>query len=122
MWLEGRRIAIVEDDPLMGESLVQSLSPLGGEIVPDVGIGRGAVGDSLCHRLDRLTVVPGEEGAAEEAVRIAPAGTQHGARDDVAGPRVRIGEGAAPPGEVVQPQGRIVVVDDRTGAWVGLPR
>ncbi len=32
MWLEGRRIAIVEDDPLMGESLVQSLSLEGADV------------------------------------------------------------------------------------------
>lgn len=33
MWLEGRRIAIVEDDPIMGESLVQSLTLEGAEVV-----------------------------------------------------------------------------------------
>lgn len=32
MWLEGHRVAIVEDDPIMGESLVQSLVLEGAEV------------------------------------------------------------------------------------------
>jgi hypothetical protein len=32
MLLEGRKIAVIEDDPIMGESLVQSLSLEGAKV------------------------------------------------------------------------------------------